>query len=253
VTKAKAQKVPVVNYDRLVTDADVDAYVSYDNEHVGVLQAEALIGALKKAGKPKGPIVQINGAPTDNNAKLFKKGASGGFTKAGVKVAKEYDTPDWSADKAQDEMQQANTALGNNGFAGVYAANDGTSGGAIAAMKSAGIDPKSRPTTGQDAELAGIQRILAGQQFMTIYKASKPEAEITAQIAVDLAQGKKLDTSVVKDSVNNGKKDVPSVIFQPVAVTKDNVKDTIVKDGYWPTSDICSGSYASACKAAGIS
>jgi D-xylose transport system substrate-binding protein len=115
----------------------------------------------------------INGVPTDNNAKLFKQGAHSVIDASGLKVAKEYDTPDWSPDKAQQQMEQAITALGKNGFIGVYAANDGTAGGAIAAMKSAGMDPSERPTTGQDAELAAIQRILVDEQFMTVYKAIK--------------------------------------------------------------------------------
>ena len=194
----------------------------------------------------------INGAPTDSNAALFKKGATGVFKQAGVKIGKEYDTPDWSPDKAQQEMEQAITGLGNDGFKGVYAANDGTAGGAIAAMKSAGIKPSERPTTGQDAELAGIQRILAGEQYMTVYKAIKPEAEAAAQIAVALVQGKKPPASLVKDKVNNEQKDVPSVLLTPVAVTKDNINDTIVKDGFWKASQICTKQYAAACKEAGI-
>jgi hypothetical protein len=120
------------------------------------------------------------------------------FSKNGVKIAKSYDTPDWSAAEAQTEMQQAITALGNNGFAGVYAANDDTGGAAIAAMKSAGIDPATRPTTGQDAELAGIQRILAGTQYMTVYKAVKPEARDAAEMAV--APPRQLPKSGLRDA-----------------------------------------------------
>ena len=119
----------------------------------------------------------INGAPTDNNAKLFKQGAHSVIDSSGFKVAKEYDTPDWTPAKAQSEMDQAISALGKNGFVGVYAANDGTASGAIASMKGAGIDPSTRPVTGQDAELAGIQRILVGDQYMTVYKPIKPLAE----------------------------------------------------------------------------
>jgi D-xylose transport system substrate-binding protein len=169
-----------------------------------------------------------------------------------VKVGKEYDDPDWTPDKAQNEMQQAITALGNSGFAGVYAANDGTGGGAIAAMKSAGIKPSTRPTTGQDADLAGIQRILTGDQFMTVYKAVKPEAEDAAQAAVALAKGEKLPAGLVNQQVNNGKENVPSTILTPVAVTKANIKDTVVKDAFWSVSQICTSAYAKACKAAGL-
>jgi D-xylose transport system substrate-binding protein len=252
VQKAKAQKVPVISYDRLVTDAPVDYYISFDNVRVGQLQGQALAKKLKDDGKATGPIVMINGAPTDNNAKLFKQGATGALNSAGIKVLKSYDTPDWSPDKAQTEMQQAITAVGESGFNGVYAANDGTAGGAIAAMKSAGINSAQRPTTGQDAELAAIQRIIAGTQYMTVYKAIKPEAEQAAQMAVDLVNGRKPPASLVKDKVDNGQLQVPSVLLTPVAVTKDNVKDTIVKDAFWTTNQICTSAYAADCKAAGL-
>src|SRR3954453_8406884 len=135
VTRAKQQKVPVISYDRLITNADVDYYISFDNVQVGKLQGQSLVDQLKKKGG-SGSVVMINGAPTDNNAKLFKQGAHSVIDKSGFKVAKEYDTPDWSPDKAQTEMEQAITAVGKSGFVGVYAANDGTAGGAIAAMKS---------------------------------------------------------------------------------------------------------------------
>jgi len=252
VQKAKQQNVPVVSYDRLITNAPVDYYISFDNVRVGQLQGQALAKKLKDDGKATGPIVMINGAPTDNNAKLFKQGATGALSSAGIKVAKSYDTPDWSPDKAQTEMQQAITAVGNNGFNGVYAANDGTAGGAIAAMKDAGVNATTRPTTGQDAELAGIQRILAGTQYMTVYKAVKPEAEGAAQIAVAVANGGKPPASLVNKKTDNGQVQVPSVILTPVAVTKDNIKDTIIKDGFWTTNQICTSAYASDCKAAGL-
>src|SRR5690242_6310888 len=154
--RAKQQNVPVIAYDRLVTGTQhVDYYLSFDNERVGVLQGTALLQALQ--GKSNPQVVMINGSPTDNNATLFKRGAHS-VLDGKVQIAKEYDTPDWSPDQAQNEMQQALTAL-NNRVDGVYAANDGTGGGAIAAMKSAGVTPWP-PVTGQDAELAAIQRIL---------------------------------------------------------------------------------------------
>ncbi|HJU01238.1 MAG TPA: sugar ABC transporter substrate-binding protein [Actinomycetes bacterium] len=254
VAKAKSQSVPVISYDRLITNADLDYYISFDNEKVGKLQGQALIDKLKEDGKSSGTVVMINGAPTDNNAKLFKAGAHSVLDNSGFKIGKEYDTPDWSPDKAQDEMEQAITALGKDGFDGVYAANDGTGGGAIAAMKSQGIKPADRPTTGQDAELAAIQRILAGEQYMTIYKPIRPEAEAAAELAVNLINGdKSAADALAKSTENNGQKDVPSIIFDPVVVTKDNVKDTIVKDNFHPVDQLCSGAAASACQAAGIS
>jgi D-xylose transport system substrate-binding protein len=252
VARAKQSKVPVISYDRLITDAPIDYYVQFDSRKVGKLQGESLAGALKKNGKASGPVVMINGAPTDNNAKLFKSGATTVLNSSGVKIGKQYDTPDWSPDKAQQEMEQAITALGQTGFNGVLAANDGTAGGAIAAMKGAGIKPSTRPTTGQDAELPAIQRILVGDQFMTVYKPIKPLADNAAEIAVKIAKGEDVPASLTPDKENNGNKEVPTKTLDITTVTKDNVNDTVIKDGYWTASQVCTAPYAAACKAAGI-
>jgi D-xylose transport system substrate-binding protein len=255
VSKAKAQNVPVISYDRLITNADIDYYISFDNVQVGKLQGQELVKKLKGGGK-SGSIVMINGAPTDNNAKLFKQGAHSVLDDSGFKIGKEYDTPDWSPDQAQNEMEQAITSLGKDAFVGVYAANDGTAGGAIAAMKGAGITPSSRPVTGQDAELAAVQRILTGEQYMTVYKAIKPEAEQAAELAVNLVNGNKSAADgLAKDKVNNEQKDVPSIILTPIAVTKANAKETIgkmVSDGFLKADQICAGPAASACQQAGL-
>ena len=175
------------------------------------------------------------------------------FDGEGVDVAKEYDTPDWLPENAQKEMDQAITALGKDGFHGVYAANDGTAGGAIAALKGAGIDPSTIPVTGQDAELAAIQRILAGEQYMTVYKPIKPLADNAATLAVAVVNGEDpAQSDVINGAEDNGTEKVPSAITDPVPVTKDNVKDTVIKDGYWSADEICTGQYAQACKDAGI-
>jgi D-xylose transport system substrate-binding protein len=249
VAQANSKNVPVISYDRLLLNSKPDYYVEFDSPSVGKIQGQALVDKLKKDGK-SGNIIMINGAPTDNNAKLFKQGAHSQIDKSGIKVAKEYDTPDWSPDKAQQEMEQAITAVGKGKFVGVYAANDGTAGGAIAAMKSAGIDPKTIPVTGQDAELAAIQRILAGEQYMTVYKPIKPLAEKAAEWAVGLVQGKKPTDAT--DSENNGKTDVPTIKLKVVPVTQDKVKDTVIADGFWKAADVCTGPYKSACAKAGI-
>src|SRR3954464_11645368 len=253
VTKAKAQKVPVISYDRLITNSDVDYYVSFDNARVGKLQATSLVDKLTKDGKGSGTIVMINGDPADNNAKLFKQGALSVLKTSKLKIGKSYDTPGWLGKNAQNEMEQAITALGNGGFVGAYVANDTLAGAAIAAMKSAGIKPSTRPTTGQDAELAGIQRILNGEQFMTVYKDfGIHESTQAAVVAADLAKGDKPSSDLFKDKINNGKKDVPALLLTPEPVTKDNIKDTIAKDKVWTAAEICTKAYASACKAAGI-
>ena len=253
VEKAKAQNVPVLSYDRLIENAEVDYYVSFDNVVVGELQAETLAKKLKEDGNPSGPIVMINGDPADSNAALFKEGAHKGLEAASVDIAKEYDTPEWSATNAQNEMQQAITALGNNGFKGVYGANDEMAAGSIAAMKSAGINPEERPSTGQDATVAGVQRIIAGQQYMTVYKATDKQTKAAAEIAVALAEGKEVPRGLITEEVDNGKVKVPSVLLEPVAVTKGNVKDTVVKDGFITAEELCTGAYAKACEELGIS
>jgi D-xylose transport system substrate-binding protein len=253
---AKAQNVPVVAYDRLVLNSDgVDYYISFDNVEVGKLQAQSLVDRLSQLGITNPQIVMINGSPTDNNAGLFKQGAHSVFdplVQAGtLTIAKEYDTPDWSPDQAQNEMQQALTALGNK-VDGVYCANDGTAGGAIAAMKAAGLSPLP-PVTGQDAELAAIQRILVDEQYMTVYKAIKPEADAAAELAYDLLTNTAVPADMTGGKTTpNGSIDVPSVLLTPIAVTKDNIKDTVVADGFWTVQQICTADYAAACQAAGL-
>ena len=251
VNRAKQSNIPVIAYDRLISDAPISYFVSFDNVKVGKIQAQALLDKLGSADGKQ--IVMLNGAPTDPSSGDYKKGAHEVFDTSGIKIAKEYDTPDWSPDKAQEETEQAITAVGKDKIAGVYSANDGMIGGAIAAMKSAGMDPKTVATTGQDSEIAAIQRILTDEQYMTIYLAIKKQAESAAELAVNLLQGQEPSTSLVNAKVNNGAGDVPSVMLDPTPVTKDNINDTIIADGFHSAADICTGEYASACTEAGIS
>jgi D-xylose transport system substrate-binding protein len=252
VAQAKAQNVPVISYDRLITNADVDYYISFDNERVGRLQGQSLTAKLKSIGKPNGPIIMLNGDPADSNAHLFERGASSVFNANGVQIAKSFDTPGYSGSAAEDEAQQAITALGAGGFAAVYGANDDIAGGGITAMEAAGINPSTRPTTGQDATVAGIQRVLAGQQYMTVYKAVTREARVAAQIAVPVAKGHKPPAGLVTSSQNNGQKNVPSVLLTPVVVTKGNVKSTVIKDRYDTAAQVCTSAFRAACTTAGI-
>jgi len=247
VTKARDQEVPVVSYDRLVLDAPVDAYVSFDNERVGELQATALVDRIRKLNLA-GSIVMINGAPTDHNAADFKRGAHKILDAGGISIGAEYDTPDWSPDKAQQQMEQAITRLGHDRIAGVYAANDGMASGAIAAMRSAGFTPLP-PVTGMDAELAAIQSVLDGAQYMTVYKAVKSEAQHAAEIAVGLLRGQRPATT---QSIDNGTKQIPAVLLAPVAVTAENVKTTVIADDFWTSAQICTAGLQSACHAAGL-
>jgi D-xylose transport system substrate-binding protein len=251
VQHANQKNIPVIAYDRLIPDQDISFYVSFDNVKQGRVQAQSLLDKLGSGAKGKS-IVMVNGAPTDPSAGDYKKGAHQVFDKSGVKIAKEFDTPDWSPDKAQLEMDQSVTSLGKDGFVGVYSANDGMAGGIIAAMKGAGIDPKTKPVTGGDSEAAAIQRILTGEQLSTIYLAIKQQAETSAELAVDAAHGKMDPNGLAKTKVDNGAKQVPSVLLSPIAVTKDNIQDTVIKDGFLTTGEICTGKYQAACKEAGI-
>ncbi|HEY3501534.1 MAG TPA: substrate-binding domain-containing protein [Actinocatenispora sp.] len=248
VSKAKSQGVPVVAYDRLAT-GPIAAYSSFDNTKIGELQGQAFLKAISAKGDPKrGKVILVNGSPDDPNAPDFKKGMHS-VLDGKVNVGAEYDTTDWSPDGARQEVSGAISKVGAKNVVGVYAANDGMAGGAIAALKAAGISPVP-PVTGQDAELAGLQRILTGEQYATIYKSIKPQAQAAAEMAVALAQGKKWTGG--SDTVNNGSVTVPAKIVPATTVTKDNIESTVVADGYWKASEICTPKYAQACTAAGV-
>ncbi|GAA4264419.1 sugar ABC transporter substrate-binding protein [Frondihabitans peucedani] len=250
VQQAKQKNVPVISYDRLINSPDLSYYISFDNEKVGELQGQALVDALKAKNVAAGSgIIMVNGSPTDNNASQFKAGAHKVIDASGYKVLAEYDTPGWDPAKAQDWAAGQISKLGADKITGVYAANDDTGGGVIAALKSAGVKSLP-PVTGQDASLAGIQRILAGEQYMTVYKAFKPEAEKAADLAIELAQGKKpsADTTVK----TAGGASIQSVLLDPVAVTTKNINDTVIKDGLYTASQVCTTQYADACSTNGI-
>jgi D-xylose transport system substrate-binding protein len=252
VTRAKQSKVPVISYGRLVANADLDDYVSIDPFKVGQQQAQVQLAALKAAGKTTPRILMINGSPTDSNSAPYKKGAEQVYKAAGAKIVKSYDTPDWAADKAQQETDQAITSLGKTGFDAVYVANDGMAAGVAAAFKSAGLDVSKYYMTGQDAQVDGIQRILAGQQLMTVYQPLKQIAGVAAQIAVPLAQGKPAPAGLTPSKTDNGSKDVPSHLVPTLSITKDNIESTVVKDGFLSPAEICTGAYQSDCSGAGI-
>jgi D-xylose transport system substrate-binding protein len=252
VQRAMQSDVKVIAYGRLIPDADIDYYVSIDPFKVGQQQAQVQMDAIEKAGTKNPRVVMINGAPTDSNSKPYKDGASQVLKERGAQIVKSYDTPDWSPDKAQQEMEASVTALGKDGFDAVYSANDGMAGGAIAALKGASIDPKSRFVTGQDAELAGIQRILAGEQLMTVYQPIIDIAETSAELAVPLAQGKQPPSDLAKDKVDNGQKEVPSSLLDTFAVEPDNIESTVVKEGFLKTEDICTAKYKEACQKVGL-
>ncbi|MEW1910717.1 substrate-binding domain-containing protein [Kitasatospora sp. NPDC085895] len=247
VQKAHDAGVKVLAYDRLA-QGPVDAYVSFDNFKVGQLQGQGLVDAVG-ANASKGSIIMINGSPTDPNAGQFKAGAHS-VIDGKLTVGKEYDTPNWDPNTANQETAAAITAIGGPNVVGIYSANDGMAAGAATAMKAAGI---SVPLTGQDAQLDGIQRIVAGTQTMTIYKPYEPEAEASAKIVAAWANGTSLTPSDVPTTATSGSgQKVPANLITPIVVTKSNIKDTVVKDGLYTVDQICTPAYAEACKAAGL-
>lgn len=248
VNQARQKKVPVIAYDRLISGIDYAYYVSFNNVRVGEMQGQALLDAMNAKGTTaEGQIVMIHGSPTDPSSADYKKGAKS-VLDGKVRVGREFDTPDWSPDKAQQQMEQAITAIGRDEIVGVLSANDGMAGGAIAAMKRAGYK-ELPPITGQDAELAAVQRILTGEQYMTIYLDIRTEAEKAAELAVALTKGQ---GPAATSKVNNGTADIPAFLLDPIAVTADRIKDTIVKDGFHTAAQICTAEVKAACEKAGI-
>ncbi|GGE27389.1 sugar ABC transporter substrate-binding protein [Pullulanibacillus camelliae] len=245
VRKAQDADVKVISYDRLILNAKEDYYISFNNEKVGELQGKYIADHTPKGGT----VVMINGAQSDNNALLFRKGAHTILDplfkdKTLVKGYESY-TPEWLADNALRETEQALTKLDNKVDA-VLAANDGNAGAAIKALKAQGLAGKV-PVTGQDATDDGLRNIVLGTQSMSVYKDVKKEATAAAQLAVALAEGKAPPKGLVNGKTNNNMTDVPSVLLDPIAVTKDNLADTVIKDGYTTWDKICTGDAAQKC------
>ncbi|GGP39840.1 substrate-binding domain-containing protein [Streptomyces abikoensis] len=248
VKKATDKGIPVVAYDRLA-EGPVKAYTSVDNERVGKIQGESLLKELGDNAS-KGEIVMMNGAITDPNAKMYKDGAHS-VLDGKVKIGKEYDTKEWKPENANENMKGAISSLGKDNIVGVYSANDGMAGGIITALRSAGFD-KLPPVTGQDAELSAVQRILADEQFMSVYKPYKPEADAAAELAVALAQGKDL-AAVAKTTVDSGtQKKIPAVIVTPFALTKADIGKYVGQEGFFTKTEICTDKFQAQCDAAGL-
>lgn len=240
--QAKQKGVPVISYDRFFADADF--YISFNNENIGELQGQAVLDGLTAKGvdPTSGEVWMVNGDPKDPNAPDFKKGAEKVLKAAGVNISYSYDTEDWKPENAQAAIQGQ---LGKGGPLpiAIYSANDGTAGGVIAALKSQGITDLP-VVTGQDAEAAGLQRILTGEQFATIFKHYQPQAEGAAQAAVDLANGK--DPATTDEF-----KGVPAQFVEATVITKENVQE-VIDSGQLKLTDICTDAYKAACDAAGL-
>ena len=232
VEAAKRQNVPVISYDRLIKNSDVDLYVSFDNEKVGSMQAQYLVERA-----PKGNYFLIGGAPTDNNAQMFRRGQMKVLQplidKGDIKVVADQWARDWLAEEALKHTENALT-MNKDDVVAVVASNDGTAGGVVQALNTKKLSGKVL-VSGQDADLAALQRIVEGTQSMTVYKPVTILANKAAEAAVALAKKEKVETAT---KVNNGKIDVPSILLEPISVDKSNLDATVIKDGFHKREEV---------------
>jgi len=231
IAEARQAGIKVISYDRLILDSDIDAYVSFDNVRVGEMQAQGVVDA-----RPSGNYYLLGGSPTDNNAKLLREGQMKVLqpqvdAKKITIVGAQWD-PEWSATTALSIVENALTS-NNNRIDGIVASNDALAGGAVQALAAQGLAGKTA-VSGQDADLAAAQRIVAGTQTMTVYKPLKLIATTAAELAVNMAKNK---PSRFTSKINNGKKEVDTILLTPIALTKANV-DLLVKDGYFTQAQI---------------
>jgi D-xylose transport system substrate-binding protein len=249
--KAKAAGIGTIDYDRLTLNGGADYYVSFDNVAVGKLQGEGLVKCLTDKGVKNPVVAELNGSPTDNNATLFAQGYNSvldpKYAAGEYKKGPNKSVPDWDNTQAGTIFEQMMTDTGNK-IDGVLAANDGLGNAAINVLKR---NKMKVPVTGQDATAEGIQNILAGDQCMTVYKAIKQEADAASKLAIALSKKQSPAAGLVNGQSDDTKRQVPSVLLKPQAITKDNVK-VVFDDGFLKKSDVCTGKYAQLCTAAGV-
>ena len=231
VEAAHKQGVPVISYDRLIRNSDVDLYVSHQVVKIGQMQAKYALDH-----EPQGNYVLIGGSPTDNNALLLRDGQmeilKPAIDKGDIKVITDQFAKEWKAEEALRITEDALTKTNNN-IQAIVASNDGTAGGAISALPPQLVGKVL--VTGQDAALDAVQRVVEGKQTMTIYKPIQPLAFAAVDSALKLARGQTVEA---KDKINNGKIDVPSLLFEPLVLDKSNVMQTVIKDGYHKLEDV---------------
>ncbi|WP_235502195.1 sugar ABC transporter substrate-binding protein [Angustibacter sp. Root456] len=251
VNSARQKKIPVISYDALIQQVPIDYYVSFDNVTVGKQIATSLVEQMKAIGTTDKCLVVIKGDAKDNNASVFWSGSEPVIKAAGLNICFETNTPDWSDSNAQREMDQAITKIGKDKIGGVYSMNDSMAAGIVASLKGAGVDLSKVPVTGQDGDTAAIQRILVGEQYMTVWKNTYSLASEAAKVALQLAKGEKPQGQTTVDNGSGTK--IPATLLPPEVVTKANIAQTVIASGFIKASDLCAGPYAKACADAGIS
>ncbi len=255
-TYAKSHGVPVIDYDRLTLGGTRQYYVSFNNVNVGTLIGKGLVSCVASWKVAKPQLAVMVGSPTDNNATLFAQGydavlsplfSAGTYTKAASPAGT------WDPPTAETEFQQALTA--HPGINAAVVPNDENAAPIITYLKTRGTPAKSFPITGQDATLIGIQNIISGYQCGTVYKPIYLEAQAAAALALYLRAGKAAPAALVNGSTTDTTSHVAvkSVLLVPTWVVPTTVESTVVKDGFVPASQICTGSYAADCTTYGIS
>ncbi len=245
--QAKARNVKTIDYDRLTLNGQASYYVSFDNTAVGRLQGRGLVNCLRASGKlsQRPTIATLNGSPTDNNATLFARGYNSildPLYQRQLRKGPDQSVPKWDNQEALRIFEQMLQRTGNK-IDGVLAANDGLANAAISALKARKL--AKIPVTGQDATAQGVQNVLAGDQCMTVYKAIRGQAEASAKLAVQLLRNQK--PTGVNGRVDNGTRQVPSVLLGAVAITKANYK-ILFTDGFLKRGEVCRGQYAKFCR-----
>ena len=232
VDAAKAAHVKVISYDRLALNSDVDLYVTFDRKEIGTMQAEYLVQRA-----PKGNYVLIGGSPNDEGAQALHtaqmKVLQPYVDRGDIHVVADGFIQDWVAADAYVFMLKA-LEKANGNVAGVVAANDALAGGAIQALRERGLAGKTL-VSGQDADLAAVICIAQGEQSMTVYKPITQEADRAAEEAVRLASGSKVEAET---AIRNGKIEVPTILLKPIVVSRANIKETVVKDGFQTLTSI---------------
>jgi D-xylose transport system substrate-binding protein len=252
IEQARDAGVAVVEYDRLTIEGPgADIYVSFDNVAVGRTMGKVLEPLINaQEGTPQ--VVLLNGAPTDNNATLFREGYSSyaqpHFDDGSWELVDEQAVPYWDNQEAQVIFEQILTNADNNVTA-VFAANDGLANSVISSFKNMGIDPGDAgiPISGQDATLGGVQHVLAGDQAMTVYKPIKAEAEAAAEAAIALLRGENITALTGGTTINNGTNEIPFIVMTSISVTKENIADTVIADGFHTWEEICVGEFEQYC------
>ncbi|KUN81274.1 sugar ABC transporter substrate-binding protein [Streptomyces griseoruber] len=249
IQEARKAGVPVVAYDRLA-EGPVSGFVGFDALQVGRLQGQGLLDGMEKRADGRN-VVMMNGDPTSPNAAWYRKGALS-VVRDRVRIARSYETQDWSTQVAHANMSAAIAALGPYGIDGVLAANDTIAAGVISALKSAGVS-RLPPVTGQDADLDAVRRILKGEQYMTVYKPFREEAAAAASMAVALGRGDDARDHAPTTVDSPTTRAIPAVLLTPHSVTAADIGRTLVKDGVYTVDRICVPPVRAACERVGLS